>query len=551
MPTMRVACLLILISLAFAAAQERSIVPRSAPSIKALVIGINNYPRLEHLHNSVHDAQDFANMLEQQIGASRANIQLLTAEVNKQLLTKDDIERAAADFYRSLQPGDTAIFFYSGHGVQVENDPSPNFLIPSDISSQTLEVDLAEKAYPLSRIIKLMEGRHAGLRLLFVDACRNNPLIEEQRRVRAVGGGAVDPFRPPDHLNKGTVIGYAVSPGEKALDRSPNGRNGMYTYYLLRNLPRPGVDVIDALRDLAEDVHHASGETMTPSYYGNILARISLVAGAPLIVDRSPRVGDSRRNPMDGQVYKYIPAGTFRMGCSEGDNECYGNETPGREVTLTKGFWLGQTEVTVDAYRTYAKATGKPMPPEPKSGDRSLNSAWSNGRMPIVEVSWEDSRGYCEWAGGRLPTEAEWERAARAGSNAARYGSLEDVAWYGDNSGKNALDTAQIWAKEQSKYVDKLYENGNTFHGVGLKSPNAWGLYDMLGNVWEWVADWYGERYYASGERTDPQGPPNGEKRALRGGCWFNDPRYVRASPRDRVDPSNRYNDSGFRCAWE
>lgn len=279
--TPRLTCLLVIV-LPLCLAQK-ALVPASPRGVKVLAIGINNYPYLGsgqidgNLHNAVNDATDFVDMCVTRVGVPRSNIQLLTAELRGRVLTRADIEKEVADFYRRLQAGDIAIFFYSGHGVQVENDPSPNFLVPSDVRSDTLEVDLVEKAYPLGRVIRVMEAKKAGLRLLFVDACRNNPLIEEQKRVRALNDAPVDSYRPPQNLANGTVIGYAVSPGEKALDQSPNRRNGMYTYYLLRNLPRPGVDVIDALRDLAADVHQSSGEKMTPSYYGNLLARVSLV----------------------------------------------------------------------------------------------------------------------------------------------------------------------------------------------------------------------------------------------------------------------------------
>ena len=264
-----------------------------------------------------------------------------------------------------------------------------------------------------------------------------------------------------------------------------------------------------------------------------------------------PKVGDSKLNPKDGLTYMYIPPGTFRMGCSQGDGECDDDEKPAREVTLTKGFWLGQTEVTVEAYRRHTQATGKEMPPEPKFKDRALNPGWRNGKMPIVDVTWDEAKSYCEWTGGRLPTEAEWEYAARGGMSGARHGALGDVAWYGDNAGKSRIDTARIWASEQSKYGDRLFENENTFHGVGLKTPNAFGLYDMLGNVWEWVADWYGEKYYVSGETTDPQGPPKGEYRALRGGSWYYPPVNARVSFRVRDEPANRNDDFGFRCVGE
>jgi formylglycine-generating enzyme required for sulfatase activity len=212
------------------------------------------------------------------------------------------------------------------------------------------------------------------------------------------------------------------------------------------------------------------------------------------------------------------------MGCSPGDNECPDRgvlvEKPAHEVTITKGFWIGQTVVTVRAYKRFTASTGRQMPPVP-----DFNPGWTNENMPIVNVSWDDAQPYCQWSGGRLPTEAEWEYAARAGSTEARYGPLEEVAWYSGNSGGQTHDVAQ-------------------------KRANGFGLYDTLGNVWEWVNDWYDAGYYQNSPPQDPAGPSSGGYRVLRGGSSYLDPWYVRVSGR-YVLPAVHFNDFGMRCVGE
>ncbi len=223
-----------------------------------------------------------------------------------------------------------------------------------------------------------------------------------------------------------------------------------------------------------------------------------------------------RTNLKDGLRYVRIPAGTFRMGCSPGDGEYHPNEKPAHEVRIRKAFWMGQTAVTVEAYKRYAAANGKAMPSLRFSGDL----------LPMTEINWSEAKSYCEWAGMRLPTEAEWEYAARAGTTGSRYGAPLDIAWYEANSGDRP-------------------------NPVGTKAPNAFKLYDMLGNVLEWTADWYSDSYAGSGPVTDPTGPSTGQYRVLRGGSWNVNASFVRASCRNYYPPTLRSYIFGFRGTGE
>jgi serine/threonine-protein kinase len=227
----------------------------------------------------------------------------------------------------------------------------------------------------------------------------------------------------------------------------------------------------------------------------------------PKMSNQLRHAGDTKINQKDGLIYVWIPPGTFMMGCSSGDGECGGPAA--HKVTLTKGYWMGQTEVTQEAYE---KVAG------------SNPSTFKGRHLPVEMVSWNEAQAYCGKIGMRLPTEAEWEYAARAGNADSRYGALDAVGWYQSNSG------------------------GKT-HEVSSKQINAFGLYDMLGNVWEWVADWYGS--YPAGPVSDPLGPPTGQLRVLRGGSWDYPPTYARASARYWDPPGYRYNNFGFRCVGE
>ena len=217
--------------------------------------------------------------------------------------------------------------------------------------------------------------------------------------------------------------------------------------------------------------------------------------------------GATMVNPKDGLTYVWIPAGVFQMGCSPGDNQCSPDERPVHQVTIGKGFWMGQTEVTQEAY---ARVTGQNP------------SNFEGPRLPVNQVVWNDAAAYCKAVGMRLPTEAEWEYAARGGGSSARYGEVDAVAWYVKTSASRT-------------------------HEVQQKQANNFGLYDMLGNVAEWVADSYGP--YSSAPQTDPQGPPNGRKIA-RGGSWMFPPDSARVS--DRFTPPDAGKRAlGIRCAGQ
>jgi formylglycine-generating enzyme required for sulfatase activity len=244
-------------------------------------------------------------------------------------------------------------------------------------------------------------------------------------------------------------------------------------------------------------------------YAGAARQKLAALKPAPPPPPATIAPGTKKVNPKDGLTYVWIPPGTFQMGCSPGDTGCDGDEKPVHRVTLTKGFWLGQTPVTQQAYE---RVTGQ-NPSHFKGAD-----------LPVETVNWDEAKAYCVAIGGRLPTEAEWEYAARAGSTGARYGNLDEIAWYSGNSGSQT-------------------------HEVGRKSPNAFGLFDMLGNVWQWTANWYGD--YQPSAQSDPSGAASGWYRALRGGSWYDILRDARVSSRDRGEPGIRNYNIGLRCVGE
>jgi serine/threonine-protein kinase len=266
------------------------------------------------------------------------------------------------------------------------------------------------------------------------------------------------------------------------------------------------------------------------------------------------KAGESRENAKDKATYLanyvWIPPGDFQMGCSPDDSECAQDEQPQHKVTFTKGFWLRKTEVSVQDWKT--SPGNRALPPPALWGGLVYNKDWADEAMPIVNVTWQQARDYCAAVDGRLPTEAEWEYAARAGTNGARYGRLKEIAFYSENANGKEWSGAQMSAQE---LANALVANLNTMQRVGGKSSNAWTLDDMLGNVAEWVEDDYGETSYslASGGATDPPAHLSGVARVpkvVRGGSWGSPARDVRASARDSSPPDAGSVFLGFRCVW-
>jgi formylglycine-generating enzyme required for sulfatase activity len=246
-----------------------------------------------------------------------------------------------------------------------------------------------------------------------------------------------------------------------------------------------------------------------------------------------------------GMTFVYIPPGEFMMGSPENE--------PGRDsdekqhkVKLTKGFYMQTTEVTQGQWKavmgdnpSYFKDCGDDCPAE--------NVSWDDVQEFIKKLNQKEGKTY------RLPIEAEWEYACRAGTQTALYtgdikilGSnnapaLDGIAWYGGNS-----CVEYSGGYDCSGWTEKQYGCPKCgTHSVGKKKPNSWGLYDMYGNVWEWCHDWYGD--YASGSVIDPVGPVSGSNRVFRGGCWADSAQYCRSAGRGGYSPDYRAVNLGFR----
>ena len=248
-----------------------------------------------------------------------------------------------------------------------------------------------------------------------------------------------------------------------------------------------------------------------------------------------PKPVDTWTSSQDGMLMVYIPAGKFWMGAIDSDEDAQDDEKPRHEVILD-GFWMDITEVTNAMYALCVQA-GDCQPPDDGSSSPTRKGYYENPQYadyPVIHVTWEQAAAYCQWAGKRLPTEAEWEKAARGGLDGKLY------PW-GDES-----PVCTPGASNGAQY--KPCGPGGTV-AVGSFASNGYGLFDMAGNVWEWVQDWYGENYYLSSPAANPAGPETGIYRVVRGGSWLVDAGVLRVSNRSWVDPASHFYNRGFRCS--
>lgn len=486
----------------------RAILPVPAGNRYALLIGVNRYARpIRSLEFCVNDMNLLAEILES-VGASKENIFLMTDESDSVELqpTGANIRRQIESITRLMDENDQLTIAFSGHGVMIDDK---SYLCPRD-------TDLEDQASVVSRdwAFEQLERCRAKQKIFIIDACRNelsfggNKALGDARTLE-------DPMGSDAH---GFILIASCDKGQQSWE-DKGLKHGVFTHFLTEGLQGAAMNE-DGFVSVLNLFQYASAKTkkyvfkrfnkvqvptfrqggeMTDFY----LAKLSPDSfPAPLSVPQtrlpaSPYQGERAVLTVDGVEYafRWAPPGQFTLGSPEDEKGRWRVETQ-RQVRFTRGFWILETEVTQEMWTAVMGEN-----PSDFKGDRK----------PVEQVSWLECQEFCRKLSRmlghdvKLPTQEQWEYACRAGSTGPYAGDLDSMGWY---SGNSALTT----------------------HDVGLKKPNAWGIYDMHGNVWEWCADYEDD-----------------SSLALRGGGWNNEARACRSAVRNGDTPNYKSNRLGLR----
>ncbi|XCN71905.1 MAG: SUMF1/EgtB/PvdO family nonheme iron enzyme [Candidatus Electrothrix aestuarii] len=517
----------------------------------ALVIGNQNYEYLKSLKTPRADAEAVAEVLKKQYGFE---VDLVLDGNRKEIM------RAFSKLRKTMtSEKDNLLIYYAGHGY-LDRLSGVGYWQPVD-AEQDNDIDWI----PTSRVTNLLKVLQTKHVLVVADSCYSGNLVMRESEAQLASGMERNAWlqRMLERRSRNAL----TSGGEEPVLDSGGGGHSVFAKAFLEVL-RGNREVLDgdSLFDQIKSPVIANAR-QTPLYgvikmtnhdWGDFLLVPTESQGIALTSSRKEKSvpdsvrgmsgqkgelqrGDTMIDPTTGMEFVYIPKGCFKMGSPPDEKGRNDDEGPVHEVCVD-GFWMGKYEVTQGQWKMI-------MGKNPATFQKGDN-------YPVEQISWEDAQKFIlelnrkSGKQYRLPTEAEWEYAACAEIDTARFwGASDDTCRYA-----NVYDQVS-----RKKYYDDEnnsiwnYHNCNDGYAetapVGSFWPNISGLYDMNGNVWEWCADWYGGKYYTTSPRSNPTGPVSGTRRVLRGGAWSDDSQAIRCSARGKCDPTLRHEDGkvGFR----
>jgi formylglycine-generating enzyme required for sulfatase activity len=561
----------------------------------ALVIGNDEYANVDKLQKAVNDARAISKTIRdigfEVIESLNANRRTFDQQLN--------------NLNSKVEAGDEVLFFFAGHGISVRGR---NYLLPIDIPKITpgQERSVTKEAFSEDEIISLLKERGAKVSLLIIDACRNNPFPKDGTRSVGRSVGLGQRSTPP----RNTFVMYSAGFGQEALDRlsdDDQNPNSVFTRKLLPLLKTPGLSHIQMAKKLQIEVEQLALTTKSrheqfPAFYDQVRGDFYLVPNEEIskssigktaissdealwsTVENSKKASDFQfylskfpkgryaavaelkikqlketevaigiypdkkpltRRYKPGDTFKdcdecpemvVVPPGEFMMGSPKSEKNRNKVEGPRHKVTIPKKFAVGQFEVTFDEWDA-CTADGGCNRYSPN------DEGWGRGNLPVINVSWDDAKAYVRWLSRktkkkyRLLSEAEWEYVARAKTNTP--------FWWG-----NSISTSQANYDGNYTYNGSKGKYRKKTVPVDSYEANDFGLYNVHGNVYEWVEDCWHKSYH--GAPKDGTAWTTGgqcSSRVLRGGSWVSNPEYLRSAYRVWGVTDNRSGNLGFRVS--
>jgi formylglycine-generating enzyme required for sulfatase activity len=508
----------------------------------ALLIGVEDYINVEKLH---YCGADMRALRDRLIGSGFPDKQVFLlhdkSTETKYRPMKANILRELKQVLGLVEPGDLIVLGFSGHGVYLDGK---SYLCPAEAQLGDMQSLIS-----LDTVYSQLENCPASFKLLLVDACRNDPRRAGQKGILPEAGTkqfAQSLEQPPE----GILLLSSCAPGEMSMEDKDFG-HGVFMNFLLEGLggkaaDREGrVSLLELYRYAQKKteiyVHDKFSDSQRPNLKGDIQGDFNIAmlrAGGHLPGMPGSPAGEKVISNSLGMKFMLVPHGKFLMGTPASSSEGYPAERPQHPVEISRDFYLGAAEVTQGQFEKVMGNNPSYFSPN-GDGSATLQAGEDAGTLPVENVSYDEALAFCKKLASldqpalgtyRLPTEAEWEYAARGGPGGVAVVSetqLPQAAWYKPNSDYRA-------------------------HPVASKTPNALGLYDMLGNVAEWCSDWYDETFYAQADHNghDPQGPavPNAEGlKVIRGGSFATSATFCRPADRHAERTNHRNNSLGFR----
>ncbi len=563
--------------------------PKSGGQKWAVLVGVDDYANAGKLRYCGADQRALRDRLLA-AGFPAEQVVLLEdgAKESRYRPSRQNIERQIEQVLGFAEENDVVVLGFSGHGTQIGRQ---SYLVPNDGDPTD-----ASSLVALDEVYDQLQACAASVKLVFVDACRNDTVPGGRRSADpSEGARALARSLQEAKLPEGVVLFNSCAPGEISWEDESFG-HGVFMHYVLEGLDGDaetsgdGAVSINELRTytaLRTKKHVAKQFNGSQRPFLRADADGDLLDFALLPVTGG-RAGQVVENSIGMKLVR-IKAGQFAMGSKETaeqlraagfdvpDGYDPSDEQPVHLVRITKPFLMGQTEVTLGQFLKFyhdgfkgkldSEKDGKgawgydPDNADTPFGQEPHYHPWDWGHPsqtrehPVVNVSWNDAVAYCAWLSRkegkkyRLPTEAEWEYACRAGTTTRFWNGddPEDLATIGNVADGTAKEKFPWWTTARSR-------DGHIFTAAvgSFDRPNPFGLHDMHGNVFEWCSDWYDKDYYAESPEVDPKGPASaGSFRVVRGGSWGDSPVNCRSANRYNDTPTYRYDNIGFRVVCE